>query len=76
MKRQTRPSIKSYEDELIEIQQAITDILTGAQEAEYNNQRVEKADLKALHQRERWLRLRVSRQRSGGIRVRNGIPLP
>ena len=67
--------IRTYTEELIEVQQAITDVLTGAQEAEYNNQRVEKADLKALNQRERWLRARVNRQRTGGIRVRGGTPM-
>ena len=67
--------IKSYETELIEVQAAISDVLTYAQEAHYNGQRVTKADLKALHQRERWLIGRVKRQRSGGIRVRGGTPV-
>ena len=66
--------IKSYEEELAEVQQAITDILTGAQEASYNGQRVRKADLNMLQQREEYLRRKVEIKRRGGICVHGGVP--
>ena len=47
--------MKTYEQQLSEVQQAITDILTGAQEASYNGQRVTKASLDTLQKREEWL---------------------
>ncbi len=40
--------MKSLEEQLSEVQQAISDILIGAQEASYNGQRVKKADLAIL----------------------------
>lgn len=64
--------IKTYEEQLVEVQQAITDVLTGAQEAYYNNQKVKKADLAVLQERERWLLAKVNRKKRGGIRVRGG----
>jgi hypothetical protein len=66
--------MKIYEEQLSEVQQAITDILTGAQEASYNGQRVRKADLSALQQREQWLIRQIENKRRSGIRVRNGVP--
>ena len=70
-------NIKTYKEQLVEVQQAITDILTNAQEAYYNKQRVRKADLSVLQERERWLLVKVNRQKNGsggGIRVRGGTP--
>jgi hypothetical protein len=66
--------MKSTEKQLTEVQQAISDILTGAQEAWYNGQRVRKADLASLEKREATLLRRISRKNTGGIRVRNIIP--
>ena len=66
--------MKTYEEQLAEVQQAISDILTGAQEAAYNGQRVRKADLGALQQREEWLLKQIANGRRGGIRVRTGVP--
>ena len=66
--------MKTYEQQLAEVQQAITDVLTGAQDAAYNGQRVRKADLSALQQREQWLIKQIENKRRGGIRVRNGVP--
>ncbi len=37
--------MKSLEEQLTEVQQAISDVLNNAQEASYNGQRVKKADL-------------------------------
>ncbi|MHA1540037.1 MAG: hypothetical protein ACTSXQ_06150 [Alphaproteobacteria bacterium] len=67
--------IKTYKEQLIEIQKAISDILTGAQEAYYNKQRVRKADLAVLYKQESRLMAKVQRQKTGGIRVRGGTPI-
>jgi hypothetical protein len=67
-------TIKTYEQQLAEVQQAITDILTDAQEASYNGQRVRKADLDMLQKREEWLVKQLALQQRGGIRVRNAVP--
>ncbi len=66
--------MKSLEEQLTQIQQAISDIVTGAQEAWYNGQKVRKADLAILENRENTLLRRLRRQNTGGIRVRNIIP--
>lgn len=66
--------IKTFEEQLAEVQQAITDILTGAQEASYNGQKVRKADLIALQAREEYLQKKVTSNRRGGIRVRGATP--
>ena len=68
--------MKSPEEQLEEIQQAISDILLNAQEASYNGQRVRKADLEALYKREAQLIRQVSRKKKGGgIRIRLGSPV-
>jgi hypothetical protein len=67
--------LKTYQEQLAEVQQAISDVVLGAQEAAYNGQRVVKADLTALQERERWLLWKISRQKRGGIRVRGGTPI-
>lgn len=66
--------IKTFEEQLAEVQQAITDILTGAQEASYNGQKVRKADLIALQAREEYLQKKVASNRRGGIRVHGATP--
>ena len=66
--------MKSYQDQLNEVQEAITAILTGAQEATYNGQRVRKADLDVLQKREQWLINQIAMQKRGGIRVRIAVP--
>ena len=66
--------MKSLEEQLSEVQQAISDILFGAQEAIYNGQRVKKADLAILELREKRLLVQIKRKSRGGIRVRNIIP--
>lgn len=75
--------MKSYEELLEEVQKAISDILSGAQEASYNGQKVKKADLAVLVSYEKSLRGQVSRQNGGsgggssggGIRVRGVTPV-
>ncbi len=66
--------MKSYQEQLNEVQEAITGILTGAQEATYNGQRVRKADLDMLQKREQWLINQIAMQKRGGIRVRTAVP--
>ena len=65
--------MKNYEQQLSEVQQAITDILTGAQEASYNGQRVTKASLDTLQKREEWLIKQIKADKRAGIRVRNVV---
>ncbi|MFI3241209.1 MAG: hypothetical protein R3Y43_01420 [Alphaproteobacteria bacterium] len=68
-------AIKTYTEQLEEVQQAITDVLTNAQEASYNGQKVKKADLDMLQAREEWLQNKLLSQKRGGIRVRGATPL-
>ena len=65
--------MKSLEEQLGEVQQTISDVLIGAQEASYNGQRVKKADLAILELREKRLLVQIKRKSRGGIRVRNII---
>lgn len=66
--------MKSLEEQLTEVQNAISDILLNAQEASYNGQKVRKADLSALEAREETLLKRIKNQNKKGIRVRLGSP--
>jgi hypothetical protein len=66
--------MQTPEEQLAEIQQAISDIVTGAQEAWYNGQKIRKADLTVLEKRESTLLRRLRRKNTGGIRVRNITP--
>ena len=67
--------MKTLEEQLTEVQQAISDILINAQEASYNSQRVRKADLAVLETREKRLLVQIKRKNRGGIRVRGATPL-
>ena len=66
--------MKTPEEQLTEVQQAISDIITNAQEAWYNGQKVRKADLVILEQREKRLLVQIKRKNRGGIRVRGATP--
>ena len=66
--------MKSLEEQLSEVQQAISDVLNNAQEASYNGQRVKKADLAILEQREKRLLVQIKRKKRGGIRIRGVTP--
>lgn len=66
--------MQTLEQQLTQVQQAIADIITGAQEVWYNGQKVRKADLSMLEKRESTLLRRLRRKNSGGIRVRNITP--
>ncbi len=67
--------MKTLEEQLTEVQQAISDILLNAQEAWYNGQKVRKADLATLEQREKRLLVQIKRKNRGGIRVRGATPV-
>jgi hypothetical protein len=67
--------VKTLEEQLTEVQQAISDILLNAQEAWYNGQKVRKADLATLEQREKKLLVQIKRKNRGGIRVRGVTPV-
>ncbi|MBU6141387.1 MAG: hypothetical protein KGP29_07555 [Proteobacteria bacterium] len=67
--------MKTLEEQLTEVQQAISDILLNAQEAWYNGQKVRKADLAVLEAREKRLLVLIKRKNRGGIRVRGATPV-
>ena len=67
--------MKTLEEQLTEVQQAISDILLNAQEAWYNGQKVRKADLATLELREKRLLVQIKRKNRGGIRVRGVTPV-
>ena len=67
--------MKTLEEQLTEVQQAISDILLNAQEAWYNGQKVRKADLAVLESREKRLLVQIKRKNRGGIRVRGATPV-
>lgn len=67
--------MKTLEEQLTEVQQAISDILLNAQEAWYNGQKVRKADLATLELREKRLLVQIKRKNRGGIRVRGATPV-
>jgi hypothetical protein len=67
--------VKTLEEQLTEVQQAISDILLNAQEAWYNGQKVRKADLAVLEMREKRLLVQIKRKNRGGIRVRGVTPV-
>lgn len=67
--------MKTLEEQLAEVQQAISDILLNAQEACYNGQKVRKADLAVLEAREKRLLVQIKRKNRGGIRVRGATPV-
>jgi hypothetical protein len=67
--------VKTLEQQLEEVQQAISDILLNAQEAWYNGQKVRKADLAVLETREKRLLIQIKRKNRGGIRVRGATPV-
>lgn len=68
-------TILTYTEQLEEVQAAITAVLS-AQEAVYNGQRVRKADLQWLHEREKYLRPLADREANGGgIKITGAVPL-
>lgn len=67
--------MKTYEEQLEEVQKAISDILSGAQEASYNGQKVKKAELTQLLTYEKYLKSQLLSQKRRGIRVKGVTPV-
>lgn len=67
-------AIKTYTEQLEEVQAAITAILTGAQRFQINGRDVTRANLDELRSWETELRRKVSRQARGGIRTVQVVP--
>ena len=72
-------AVKTYSEQLEEVQAAITRILTGAQSISVSGQVGGRgttfADLSALQERERWLRDQVALETRGSIRVIGATPV-
>lgn len=68
-------TVKTYTEQLEEVQTAITAILTGAQSYSNRGQSAERANLKTLYEAEARLRILVARETSGGINVTGVTPV-
>ena len=62
-------AIKSYRQELEEVQAAIGAIEGGAQQYSIGGRSLTRANLAELYNREKFLRMQVDREDNGGIRV-------
>lgn len=67
--------IKTYEQQLEEVQQAISEVELGAQEAWYGGKKVVKANLAELRKHEQELLRLIRSRKRGGIRVRGATPI-
>lgn len=67
-------TIKSYTEQLEEVQAAIATIEGGAQSYTFYNRQVTRANLADLYRREQRLRVQVARESRGGIRMQGAIP--
>jgi len=66
-------AIKSYKEQLEEVQEAISAVLYGAQDYQLNGRRVTRANLAELDRREKYLRAMVDRETHGdGVLARWG----
>lgn len=72
-------AVKTYTEQLEEVQAAITAILTGAQSISVSGQTGGRgttyADLAALQEREKWLRDQVAAETRGPIRIVGATPV-
>lgn len=68
-------TLKELELRLAEVQQAISDILSGAQEALFNGQKVRKAEFEQLIQYEKSIQRQITAKKRGGIRIRGVTPV-
>lgn len=68
--------MKSYLEQLLEVQTAISIIEGGAQSYTIGNRQLTRADLNTLYSREKWLRAMVAREElnDGYIRCQRGVP--
>lgn len=67
-------AIKTYTEQLEEVQDAISAICGGAQSYMIGGRSLTRASLGQLHQREQYLRRMAAREANGGIRLRGGTP--
>lgn len=69
-------AIKTYLEQLEEVQAAISNILTGAQQYSYEGRQITRAHLAKLWDQERRLRVMVNRDAAGGgIAVYGATPV-
>lgn len=66
-------AIKSYSQQLEEVQNAIAQIETGGQAYNVEMYGLTRANLKTLYDREQYLRKMVDREENGGIKIQYGI---
>lgn len=66
---------KSYQDQLEEVQAAITVIVTKSQSVTVNSRSYTRANLKDLHDMEMKLRSLADRESRGGARIRGVTPV-
>jgi len=71
-------AVKTYAQQLEEVQAAIAAVEGGAQgytiTTAVGSRDVKRPDLQWLYPREKWLRSMVARESRGGVRVRYGTP--
>lgn len=70
--------IKTYEQQLEEVQAAISALLGNAQEYRIGDRMLRRADLEWLHEREKFLMQQYQKTQSrpgGGIQSRRAVPL-
>ena len=63
-------AIKTYTQQLEEVQTAIAAVEGGAQMYQLNGRMVSRASLSTLYEREKYLRKMADREARGGVRVR------
>lgn len=62
-------------EQLVEVQAAISAVLTRGQSVELNGRRMTRANLEELRDMERKLKFDISREDAGGIKLRRGVPI-
>lgn len=67
-------AVKTYAQQLEEVQAAIAKIEGGEQRWQQGDRSAQLAELETLYKRETWLRRMVNRSDRGGIRVRRARP--
>lgn len=67
-------AVKTYSEQLEEVQAAIAAIEGGAQSYSIGDRSLSRGNLKALYEREAYLRAMVARSESGGLKPKYGLP--
>ena len=69
-------AIKTYAEQLEEVQTAIATIETGSQSYSMGSRSLTRADLRTLYNREKWLRTMADREENsnGKVRIQYGMP--